>query len=175
MVVRIKEDIGIVFSSYKGERALPKHNNKYYKIRKFSITTLFRSVVSRGFRALLHNSQLLQFSISVSSYSSCLYSCLLFLSFHSLSGKKKKKHIESFFFLFLELFSFYLFSSVLIDTLSMLLYGEFLTILTRKCLIYWWCSYIPNTILVGVCVRWSIYAVHITIILRDSDGTNQYE
>ena len=177
MVVRIKEDIGIVFSSYKGERALPKHNNKYYKIRKFSITTLFRSVVSRGFRALLHNSQLLQFSISVSSYSSCLYTCLLFLSFHSLSEKKKKKktHIELFFFLFLELFSFYLFSSVLIDTLSMLLYGEFLTILTRKCLIYWWCSYIPNTILVGVCVRWSIYAVHITIILRDSDGTNQYE
>ena len=175
MVVRIKEDIGIVVSLYKGERALPKHNNKYYKIRKFSITTLFRSVVSRGFRALLHNSQLLQFSISVSSYSSCLYLCPLFLSFHSPSEKKKKNHIESFFFLFLELFSFNLFSSVLIDTLSMLLYGEFLTILTRKCLIYWWCSYIPNTILVGVCVRWSIYAVHITIIMRDSDGTNQYE
>ena len=99
MVVRIKEDIGIVFSSYKGERALPKHNNKYYKIRKFSITTLFRSVVSRGFRALLHNSQLLQFSISVSSYSSCLYSCLLFLSFHSLSEKKKKKPHRIVFFL----------------------------------------------------------------------------
>ena len=96
MVVRIKEDIGIVFSSYKGERALPKHNNKYYKIRKFSITTLFRSVVSRGFRALLHNSQLLQFSISVSSYSSCLYSRLLFLSFHSLSEKKNPHRIVFF-------------------------------------------------------------------------------
>ena len=76
-------------------RALPKHNNKYYKIRKFSIRTLFRSVVSRGFRALLHNSQLLQFSISVSSYSSCSYSCLLFLSFHSLSEKEKNTHTHT--------------------------------------------------------------------------------
>ena len=76
-------------------RALPKHNNKYYKICKFSIRTLFRSVVSRGFRALLYNSQLLQFSISVSSYSSCLYSCLLFLSFHSLSEKEKNTHTHT--------------------------------------------------------------------------------
>ena len=72
-------------------KSLPKHNNKYYKIRKFSIRTLFRSVVSRVFRALLYNSQLLQFSIYISSYSSCSYSCLLFLSFHSLSERKKKK------------------------------------------------------------------------------------
>ena len=118
-------------------RALPKHNNKYYKISKFSIRTLFRSVVSWGFRALLYNSQLLQFSISVSSYSSCSYSCLLFLSFHSHSEKKTHRVV---FFIFLELFSFYLFSSVLIDTLSMLLHGEFLTIWMRKYLICWWCT-----------------------------------
>ena len=83
------------FSPHTKLRALPKHNNKYYKIRKFSIRTLFRSVVSRGFRALLYNSQLLQFSISVSSYSSCSYSYLLFLSFHSLSERKKKKKTTS--------------------------------------------------------------------------------
>ena len=92
-------------------RALPKHNNKYYKIRKFSIRTLFRSVVSRGFRALLYNSQLLQFSISVSSYSSCSYSCLLFLSFHFHSEKKKNTssrffHIPWTIFLLFIFFSF---------------------------------------------------------------------
>ena len=113
------------FFSHTKLRALPKHNNKNYKIRKFSIRTLFRSVVSRSFRALLYNSQLLQFFISVSSHSSCSYQCLLFLSFHSLSEKKKKTHVESFFLIpwtiFL-LFIFFNFNWYLIYALTWLIH-----------------------------------------------------
>ena len=94
VVVRIKEKIAIVFSHTK-VIALPKHNNKYYKIRYSSVRTQ-NCIQELCFNFQedfqLYDNQLLQFSISVSSYSSCTHLYLLFSHF-TPSLKKKRKNV----------------------------------------------------------------------------------
>ena len=108
-------------------RVLSKHNNKYYKIRNFSIRTLSKTVVSRGFRAIqqpiaaiLHTRKFLLFLLAFMS----------FVSLVSLPLWKKKKNPHQIVFS------------------SSFLYFPFIYffISFNWYLIYWRCSYMINSL-----------------------------